>query len=307
MLESLTFEQFCAHYNNEEACIRELYSSRWPNGFRCPRCDYSHAYTIRTRRLPLYECVACHFQTSLTAGTIFEGSRTPLRLWFQSIFLHAQPAGISASRLTSIIGTTYKTAWLICHKIRHAMTEADNRERLTGLVRINWAQYGSPYNPTVYLHPQEHILLIGASLNDQDEISHVKIKQVPEDLLHSCSVSRYGEIAFINSHVDPNATEVISNLKKFRSHRLLPLRLLSTKVNRWINDTFRGIGAKHLQAYLNQCAYQINASIRKLPAFTNLFQLCITTPTLTYPHLIREKNTRRMCTAWFTYRAKIAG
>nr|WP_052476248.1 transposase [Cohnella kolymensis] len=133
----------CKYFDNEEICIRILYSSRWPTGFRCPRCDHAHAYTIRTRRLPLYECGSCRLQTSLIAGTIFEGSRTPLRLWFQAIFLHALPGGISAIRLASIIGTTYKTAWLICHKIRHAMTEADNHKKLTGLVHINWGQYGA--------------------------------------------------------------------------------------------------------------------------------------------------------------------
>lgn len=148
-MDQTEFQSFCLVSSNEQACIQKFQQVRWPNGFRCPHCGGSDAYEIRTRRLPLYECKTCGVQTSLTAGTILEGSRTPIRLWLLALYLHAAPKGISAVRLASIIGTTYKTAWLICHKIRHAMSQVDKNNLLNGLVRINFAQYGRPYNPTV--------------------------------------------------------------------------------------------------------------------------------------------------------------
>ncbi len=290
MNDSLTFELFCRQYDNEEACIQTLFSARWPHGFCCPRCAHRHSYVIRSRKLPLYECSSCHVQTSLIAGTILEGSRTSLKLWFQALFLHTQPQGISASQLTSIIGTTYKTAWLICHKIRHAMSCADSRELLTGLVRVNWGVYGRPYNPTIYLHPQEQPLLAGASIDPDGQLTHLKIKQVPDDQLLNSRISTWGGRIFISQNVDPNASEVFVVTQMFSRHRYFPLIQVCFEGSRWINNTFRGIGPKHLQAYLDQYCFGINMSQRDINIFTALLYQCVLTRTINYPTLIRRKN-----------------
>ncbi|WP_373232266.1 transposase, partial [Cohnella sp.] len=97
------FKSFCCNSDNEDECIQALFEAKWPNGFRCPRCEHTLAYLISTRRLPLYECKSCHQQTSLTVGTIFEGSRTPLHLWFQALFLHTQTNSVNALQLSQII------------------------------------------------------------------------------------------------------------------------------------------------------------------------------------------------------------
>lgn len=107
-----SFEKVRALLQDEEACIRVLYEAKWPDGFRCPRCGHGHAYSIATRKLPLYECSQCSKQTSLIVGTIFQGTRTPLHLWFQAIWLHSRPLSINALQLSKKIHVTYKTAWL---------------------------------------------------------------------------------------------------------------------------------------------------------------------------------------------------
>jgi hypothetical protein len=288
--DTLTFELFCSQFHNEEVCIQALFAARWPEGFCCPRCAHRHFYVIQSRRLPLFECRSCHLQTSLIAGTIMEGSRTSLTLWFQAFFLHAQPEGLSATRLTSIIGTTYKTAWLICHKIRHAMSHADSRELLTGLVRVNWGIYGNPYNPTVFRHHQEHPLLAGASINHEGEFTHLKIKQVSDEYLQDDHITPWGGHAFKSQHVDPAATEVIVVNQKFSRHRYIPLIRICREASHWINDIFKGIGAKHLQSYLDQFCFGFNMPKRNNNVFNSLLQLCTTTPTLTYPILIHREN-----------------
>lgn len=121
---------------SEQDCMLALYKSKWPDGFRCPRCAHHEAYRIATRKLPLFECKNCRTQTSLIAGTIMEGTRTPLSSWFLAISLLAAPNGINAKQLARTISVTYKTAWLICHKIRHAMRCAEQKSLLTGVVRI---------------------------------------------------------------------------------------------------------------------------------------------------------------------------
>jgi len=283
-----TFEQFREHFNDENACVRALFSARWPNGFRCPQCAYPYYYTIRTRRLPLYECLSCRTQTSPIVGTIMEGSRTPLRLWFQALFLHARPRGISATRLAEMIGTTYKTAWLICHKIRHAMSTADTNELLDGIVRINCGAYGRPHNPTVFRHPQDQPLLAGASMGDNESFTYVKIKQVSDRFLIHDRITNGGKFHFIEQHVAPGAKEVHAIILKFSRDRYRPLIELCNRAANWINYTFSGIGPKHLQSYLDQFCFGFNNLDRTSHIFNDLLRNCVLSSVLTYPNLIRR-------------------
>src|SRR5581483_3683360 len=97
-MEGLSIDEFLARFDTEEACADYLFHIKWPNGFICPRCDqHRDYYTITTRRLPLFECHHCHHQTSLTVGTVMEGSHTALRKWFVALFLVSQIfSGINA-------------------------------------------------------------------------------------------------------------------------------------------------------------------------------------------------------------------
>lgn len=79
--DTMSFVQFQKEFNNEEACYKHLFQKKWENGFECHKCKHTHAYETKTRKLPLYECAKCHHQTSVTAGTIFEKTRTSLYLW----------------------------------------------------------------------------------------------------------------------------------------------------------------------------------------------------------------------------------
>jgi len=287
---NINYDQFCDFYRSEDVCIQTLFDKRWPDGFRCPRCGNSGHSTIRTRRLPLYECRTCRHQTSPIVGTIFEGSRTPLRTWFKALYLHSLPHGISAQRLSTMLNLTYKTAWLICHKIRHAMTEADAGELLTGVVHVNYGVYGRPYNPTVFRHPQEQALLAGASVDRDQKIVRLKIKQVPE---HYLTNERYirsaGGHDFVNRHVDRECASVSLVIQQFSRQRYLPLGNAVRSATNWINYTFNGIGPKHLQAYLDQFCF--NWIHRDRPfVFIELLRLCLAATPLAYPILIRRHN-----------------
>ena len=78
-------------YGTEEACAQALTQQRWPEGFRCPRCGHDHGYVISTRHS--YECSKCHYQTSLTAGTLFHSTNLSLTKWFWAIYLSASDKG----------------------------------------------------------------------------------------------------------------------------------------------------------------------------------------------------------------------
>jgi Zn ribbon nucleic-acid-binding protein len=80
-------------FSTEEACREYLFMLRWPSGFRCPCCDHQKFWVVRD----LYECTECGFQTSITAGTIFQDTKKPLRLWFRTVLhITSQKYGANA-------------------------------------------------------------------------------------------------------------------------------------------------------------------------------------------------------------------
>lgn len=62
----------------------------WPSGFRCPRCDGATCSRVRGRTHTLCQCQACRHQTSLIAGTVMQGTKLPLTVWFLAIYLISQ-------------------------------------------------------------------------------------------------------------------------------------------------------------------------------------------------------------------------
>ena len=91
----LEFEQ---RFQSDAQCRAYLEKLRWPNGFVCPGCGEARGWP--TGREGLWECAACHRQTTVTAGTIFDGTRKPLRLWFLAMwFITSEKNGIVSVQL----------------------------------------------------------------------------------------------------------------------------------------------------------------------------------------------------------------
>nr|AYQ71638.1 transposase [Cohnella candidum] len=272
-------------FDCEETCVKLLYRAKWPDGYICPRCGHGQCFTIQIRRLPLFECRSCGHQASLTAGTVMEGSRLPLRYWFLAIYHHAHSEAISASRLSQILQVTYKTAWLMGHKIRHAMSQSGGHQLLTGLVRITPAIYGRAYNSTACRHPQEHPLLIGAALNGHGEPHSIKIAQIEGDDINGRSPCYSGVWKFQQRHVSPRAIEVISDNRRPIHDRSKQLMQIGRRASKWLNDTFKGIGPKHLQPYLDQFCFLWNHEKNPLTTFNHSLTCCVTFPRITYKAL----------------------
>ena len=134
--------EFEARFATEEACRDYLFQLRWPEGFRCPRCGHGAAWPVRQG---LWECSGCGRQTSVTAGTVFQDTRQPLRLWLRAIWwVTNQKNGVSALGLQRVLGLgSYKTAWSWLHKLRRAMVRP-GRDRLSGRVEVDETYWGSP-------------------------------------------------------------------------------------------------------------------------------------------------------------------
>src|SRR6516225_7434456 len=111
-------------YPNHERCRELLRRLRWPDGAACPRC--SHAGVCWLNQQEKFECQKCHYQFSVTAGTVFHDSHLPLEKWFLAVHIMVEAKkGVSAMQLKRMLGIGgYKTAWYLCHRIRSAMQEA---------------------------------------------------------------------------------------------------------------------------------------------------------------------------------------
>ena len=106
----------------DDACAAYLAALRWPDGFHCDTCGHDHGWILDSK-VWKYECSECGKQTSVTAGTVMHGSKLALSTWFCAAYLMATHSNsIPALQLQKLLGLgSYKTAWLLCAKLRHAM------------------------------------------------------------------------------------------------------------------------------------------------------------------------------------------
>ena len=133
--------EFDRLYGSEQKCREALFSWRWPDGFECPACGGQPHCELERRSL--WQCNACHTQTSLTAGTIFASTKLDLCVWFRAMLHMTQSKqGISALELSRRIDVTYNTAWKIHHKLRQVMLEREATRPLEGRVEMDDAYLG---------------------------------------------------------------------------------------------------------------------------------------------------------------------
>lgn len=263
----------------EEACIEALKAARWPEGYHCPRCSCTQYYTVTSRRLPLYECVTCGYQCSVICGTIMERSRVPLRKWFLAISILAD-SGMTANRLCTAIGVTYKTAWLMMHKLREAMVRHNGTLSLTGLVRLDMGMTGRQSVPKLDgLHPTETPFVIGGAFDQAGSIRRVAVNPDTGGDTYYREITAQGAARFIEAFVDiRNAFVDFTVIERHRRY-CQPLRYLAANIERETNR-YKG-WRKHYLYYLQEAVYRTNlqlAGIAPFPALLGLAVSC-TAPT----------------------------
>lgn len=137
----------------DEQCFAFLEGQRWPDGVRCVVCGCDRISRVtrhtpsKNKRAQLYQCLepTCKQQFSVTAGTIFHDSRTPLSKWFMAISLIMDAKkGLSAKQLQRHLGLgSYQTAWHMTHRIREAMgNPPDDPSLLSGTVEMDETYVG---------------------------------------------------------------------------------------------------------------------------------------------------------------------
>lgn len=165
------FEQ----YGTEKQCEQALEKARWPGGFQCEHCGGTQHSTFEAADRRYWQCSSCRHQTSLRSGTIFHGSKLPLRQWFQALFLMSQSKNnISALELKRQLGLNYRSAWRVKHKLMQVMVERESTRTLLDHVVIDDAYLGGerkgkagrgsenkvPFVAAVQLNEEGHPLVV---------------------------------------------------------------------------------------------------------------------------------------------------
>jgi ribosomal protein L37AE/L43A len=99
-----TLDEFYRTFPSERRCWVALRRLRWPDGFRCPRCEERKAHRLRARGL--WQCAGCRYQVSLTAGTHFHGTPALAR---RASRASAYPRDLPDPSLSDVCTPTYAT------------------------------------------------------------------------------------------------------------------------------------------------------------------------------------------------------
>lgn len=243
---------------SEADCAAILFRARWPEGFRCPRCSAAKYSVIRTRRLPLYECAVCRRQCSVISGTVMERSRTPLPKWFAALALMVRYQ-VSAARLSWMIGVTYKTAWLMMHKLRDIMANITDNDPLTGLVRLERGMINKRVLPHWDgLYNTERPFIIGASMDEEGRPLRINIQLDQGGDTYHYKITPQGARRFIHQRVDLTAARIDLTTDDFGRTNVPALRQISCRVEAEIAWSHRTVGAKHSHYYLQEQVYRFN-------------------------------------------------
>lgn len=112
----------------------------------CPRCGCMECWTYKTRKL--YRCKGCDHMYSVTSGTIFSNRKLAIRDYLLAIILFVNGAkGRAALQMSRELDVQYKTAYVLCHKLREAMAAESKDARVSGEVEVDGAYFGGHVKP----------------------------------------------------------------------------------------------------------------------------------------------------------------
>ncbi|WP_338555184.1 IS1595 family transposase [Paenibacillus sp. KS-LC4] len=273
--------KFDSCFSTDEACYSFLYKIKWPAGFRCPRCNHHSAYRIASRCSILYQCYSCRHQTTLTAGTLMDKSRTPIRKWLLVMFLISlHEIQINAAQVALALQITYKTAWSILYKIRQLISHADENEKLSGVIKAAVELYAKKQHSPNYDSSKESSIVIACS-SSFCSASHFKFKVIPSAHLSERRLLRSGIMNFTRNYVTHSCTNdiIIHPLYCMADTRFLRKQYKHSIIK--LKACFKGVSILHLQSYLDYiCFFLNNAILGQHSLLLKLTSLCFNGPIL---------------------------
>jgi transposase-like protein len=296
-------------FHSEQACLDYLERLRWPKEFICPSCGVV-GITIKTSRNRLV-CQSCKHQASVTAGTIFDKTRTPLKVWLAAAwYITNQKHGVSALGLQRVLGLgSYQTAWTMLHRFRRAMIRP-GRELLTGFVEIDEtyvaigdkaiAAGAKRRNPNT----TKTLVVIAVEMLEPKGFGRIRLRRITD-------ASERQIIPFVKDVIQAGATVHTDGSAAYRSlndegyvhqrsvmlgsktpaHISMPgVHRVASLIQRWLLGTHQGaVQPAKLDHYLDEFVFRFNRrkSSSRGMLFYRLVEQAVVTAPVTYKQVVK--------------------
>ena len=304
--------EFLAWFGTDEDCRDYLAWLRWPDGFVCDECGNVGGWQMADGR---WRCPRCSHRTSVTAGTIFDRTRTPLTVWFQAVWSFTTAKdGISALGLqrTLQIGS-YQTAWAMLHRLRSVLVRP-GREPLSGTVEVDETYIGGeePGLAGGRAKGKKALVAIAVEVTEPKGFGRCRMHIIPE----ASAATLHG---FVTDNVAAGATVITDGWTGYlgidklghrhdrRSQRaakargeeigyLLPgVHRVASLAKRWLLSTHQGaVDTEHLDEYLEEFCFRFNrrTSRSRGLVFLRVLQLAVGHDPVRYRQLIKRPRLR---------------
>jgi len=305
---------FQAWFRTDADCLDYLEWLRWPAGFVCPACGDGGGWRLGDGR---FMCSGCGGRTSVTAGTIFDRTRTPLTVWFTACWLFATGKdGISALSLkrTLEIGS-YQTAWAMLHRLRSVLVRP-GRDRLAGTVEVDETYIGGLEPGLSGGRARGKKILTGIAVEVREPRGFGRCRM--RSLADASATSLH---AFVTDHVEQGARVVTDGWQGYRGleklgyvhdrrsqraartrgedpGKLLPaVHRVASLAKRWLLGTHQGSAdSAHLASYLNEFVFRFNRrrSRSRGMVFYRVLELAVAHEPVRYQDLIATRRPRKV-------------
>jgi len=289
-------------FRDDAAWRKYIRRLRWPNGFVCRRCGATGEPWSTARGV--FQCRVCKGETSLTAGTIFQDTRKPLRMWFLAMwFVTSQKNGVSALGLQRVLGLgSYETAWTWLHKLRRAMVRP-GRDCLFGVVEIDETYVGGPEEGQRGRKIETKEIVAVAAEENGRGIGRIRLQRIKD-------VSAESLLPFVQGVVAPGSVVHTDGWRGYSglaaadykhqvtvissgsdpAHVAMPcVHSVASLLKRWLLGTHQGgIQPQHLDYYLDEFTFRFNRRKSKARGilFHRLAQQAVEVGPIPYHYLI---------------------
>ena len=285
---------FLARYGTNEQCETVLFNTRWPDEFCCPECGGHDYCYLRSKRL--YQCNRCHHQTSVTARTIFDSTKLPLKTWFLAMYLITQSKdGISSLNLARHLGISQNSAWLLKHKLMQIMLERENEQPLAGRIELDDAYWGGARRGGKRGRgaPGKYPFVAAVQTTEDGRPIRMKCSAVPG--FRQNTIERWCRKLLVQgSHVVSDGFSPFDGIDKAgfshekivtgggaASVKILALQWINTilgNIKNSLHGTYHAFRGKHLPRYLAEFNYRFNRRFELNRLVDRLLYVAVRTP-----------------------------
>ena len=299
-----TWSEFLKWFASDEACATYLAGLRWPEGFVCPQCGDTQRPNQGSRGRII--CRSCRHQSTVTAGTIFDKTRTPLTVWLAAAwYVTNQKQGVSALGLQRVLGLgSYQTAWAMLHRFRRAMVRP-GRDRLKGKVEIDETSLAikNRDKPAATEKRKRYttktLVAIAVEMLEPKGFGRIRLRRIPAasaqyllpfvkqvvepgSIVHTDGSTAYHAL---NAHGYSHEQSVMLGATE-PVHELMPgVHRVASLIKRWLLGTHHGaVQPEQLDYYLDEFVFRFNRRTSRSRGllFYRLLQQAVATEPVTY-------------------------